>query len=138
MEVNGNEKVACRRFKQEHSCSIDCECKHTEGVILVVDFRSVSCHKLSFSSKNKQTYDALREAIFNVLIRIEEQHDGHSFHFSYDCSLLHRIAEWIPLELTCCPFLKANVSIDKKEGITLTLSGPLEVKSFLLQELQLA
>ncbi|TJY44154.1 hypothetical protein E5161_01800 [Cohnella pontilimi] len=99
---------------------------------------SIACHKLSFSPDESKTYETLREALFRDLINISEQIDGYAFLFPFDAQILKCIADWIPLELKCCPFLRVAISITNDSGITLKLSGPAEVKTFLLQELKLA
>ncbi|WP_276357628.1 hypothetical protein [Cohnella caldifontis] len=104
----------------------------------MTEFCDVACYKRTFSTDEMKTYDALREAIFRDLIHTNELVDGYAFRFPFDAHLLRRFAEWIPLELKCCPFLKAAISITCDDGIILALSGPAEIKTFLLQELKLA
>jgi len=99
---------------------------------------AIACHKLTFSSAERRSYDKLVEAIFGRLDEIVELEDGYAFRYPFESGMLQHIAEWIPLELKCCPFLEANVKINASEGIKLTLTGPPEVKQFLLQELRLA
>ncbi|ACV63337.1 hypothetical protein Dtox_2535 [Desulfofarcimen acetoxidans DSM 771] len=99
---------------------------------------SIACCKFTFSEEEKNHYTQLRNKIFNDLIRTEELADGYSFIFSVsERDFLHDLADWIPLEKKCCPFLQFSVLINQDEYVRLQLTGPSEVKNFLLNELEL-
>lgn len=99
----------------------------------------IACQRLTFTSEEKKQYEQLRSELFSHLIRIEELTDGYDFLFPASHSrLLISMAEWIPLELKCCPFLSVAIFIRHDELVHLHLTGPTEVKSFLLEELQLS
>jgi len=97
-----------------------------------------ACCRLTFSEEEKNRYNQLRDKIFNNLVRTEELADGYSFVFSESArDLLHDLADWIPLEKKCCPFLQFSVLINQDEYVRLQLTGPSEIKNFLLNELEL-
>lgn len=99
---------------------------------------NIACCKLTFSEVEKNHYKQLRDKIFNNLVRTEELADGYSFVFSGSArALLHDLADWIPLEKKCCPFLQFSVLINQDEYVRLQLTGPSDIKNFLLNELEL-
>ncbi|MFA7468136.1 MAG: hypothetical protein WCY82_07715 [Desulfotomaculaceae bacterium] len=98
----------------------------------------ITCCKLTFSEEEKNHYNELRNKIFNNLVRTDELANGYSFVLSgSERDLLHDLADWIPLEKKCCPFLQFSVLINQDEFVRLQLTGPSEVKNFLLNELEL-
>jgi hypothetical protein len=97
----------------------------------------IACQRLSFTNEEKRQYESLREEIFISLLRIEELESGYSFVLKQDSHLLHNLADWIPLEQKCCPFLQFTLSFIEDGQLRLNLIGPVEVKTFLLQELNL-
>jgi len=100
--------------------------------------RDIACCKLTFSEEEQNNYYELRNNIFNNLVRTDELADGYSFVFSgSERDLLHDLADWIPLEKKCCPFLQFSVLINKDEYVRLQITGPSEVKNFLLNELEI-
>lgn len=98
----------------------------------------IVCQRLSFTPEEKLKYEALRENIFDLLVRIEELANGFSFVLKPKNRLLHDLADWIPLENKCCPFLEFTLILYQDEFVRLNLTGPQEVKNFLLHELNLA
>lgn len=97
----------------------------------------ISCQKISFSTEEKIQYEELKRNIFQYHVRTEELPDGYSFVLKDGINLLHYLADWIPLEHKCCPFLKFTLTMYEDEYIRLNLTGPQEVKNFLLHELNL-
>jgi hypothetical protein len=77
-------------------------------------------------------------AIFNSLVRTEELTNGYEFVLNEDINLLHDLADWLPLEHKCCPFLQFTLTLYKDKFIRLQLTGPEEIKGFLIQELELS
>ena len=57
--------------------------------------------------------------------------NGWAFRLGHDATLLGVVAEWIPLEARCCPFLAFDVKWDARDGGVLTLSGGPGVKRLL-------
>jgi len=57
--------------------------------------------------------------------------DGWAFELGRGSETLALVAEWVPLEARCCPFLTFDVRWDARDGTRLTLSGGPEVKRFL-------
>ncbi|HZY46927.1 MAG TPA: hypothetical protein VFE96_03935, partial [Candidatus Bathyarchaeia archaeon] len=61
---------------------------------------------------------------------------GYSFHLRNDPDVLRKLAEWIPLEQSCCPFLQFQVNIARRETpIILNVTGPRGTAEFIRQEL---
>jgi hypothetical protein len=99
---------------------------------------TIACQRLCFSKEERQTYDDLKEKIFTGLFKIEELEDGYTFILDGKDHLLADLSIWIPLEKKCCPFIKFTIRIYHDEYVYLDLTGPEEIKQFLLHELELA
>ncbi|SEC54823.1 hypothetical protein [Paenibacillus sp. GP183] len=97
----------------------------------------IACQRMSFTNEEKLQYENLREKIFISLLRIEELELGYSFVLKQESHLLHNLADWIPLEQKCCPFLQFTLTFIEGGQLRLNLIGPSEVKTFLLHELNL-
>jgi hypothetical protein len=98
----------------------------------------IACQRLSFTNEEKRQYESLREEIFIIsLLRIEELELGYSFVLKQENHLLHNLVDWIPLEQKCCPFLQFTLTFIEDGQLKLNLTGPVEVKTFLLHELNL-
>jgi hypothetical protein len=98
----------------------------------------IACQRPSFTNEEKLQYENLREKIFNSLLGIEELEFGYSFVLKQNSNLLHNLVDWIPLEQKCCPFLQFTLTFIEDGQLRLNLTGPIEVKTFLLHELNLA
>ncbi|WP_175615781.1 hypothetical protein [Piscibacillus halophilus] len=98
---------------------------------------NIACQKLCFTNEEKMLYEDLREKIFKELVKIEELEDGYCFVLEGKEQLLPNLFTWIPLEKKCCPFLKFTISIYHDDYLYLKLTGPDEIKQFLLFELNL-
>ncbi len=61
---------------------------------------------------------------------------GYSFHASNNSDTLRKIAEWIPLEQACCPFLHFEITVGGGQtDVIVNLTGPPGTREFLEQEL---
>jgi hypothetical protein len=98
----------------------------------------IACARLAFTSEEKHKYEVLKGKIFNSLVRTEELTNGYEFVLNEDINLLHDLADWLPLEHKCCPFLQFTLTLYKDKFIRLQLTGPEEIKGFLIQELELS
>jgi len=98
----------------------------------------IACARLSFTPEEKQKYEALRAKIFSKLVKIEELEKGYEFLLEMESDLLHNLSDWLPLEHKCCPFLQFTLVLYKDDYIRLQLTGPEEIKEFILQELELS
>jgi hypothetical protein len=97
----------------------------------------IACQRLSFTQEEQKNYLESRSRVFEHLVRTEELENGYSFVLRKGQSLLHDLADWLPLENKCCPFLQMTLSLYGDEYVRLQLTGPQEVKAFLLHELDL-
>jgi len=97
----------------------------------------IACARISFTPEEKRLYSQLKEEVFRTLGEIEETADGYAFALGSRAGLLAALAEWIPLEHKCCPFLTATVRVRPGGEVRLELTGPAEIKGFLLEELEL-
>lgn len=97
----------------------------------------IACARLSFTQEEKKQYETLREKVFKNLFKTEEITEGYTFVLNQESNLLHDLAEWLPLEHKCCPFLQFTLVLYQDIFIRLNVSGPEEIKGFLLQELNL-
>ena len=57
-----------------------------------------------------------------------ERAEGWAFALGHDTALLSAVAEWIPLESKCCPFIGFEITWDAKAGGTLLLRGSPEAR----------
>jgi hypothetical protein len=97
----------------------------------------ITCARLSFTPEEKKQYETLREKAFKNLVKMEEITEGYSFVLNQESNLLYHLAGWLPLEHKCCPFLQFTLVLYQDSFIRLNITGPEEIKGFLLQELNL-
>jgi len=98
----------------------------------------IACSRLAFAPEERRRYEELKEDIFGKrLAGWEELPGGYAFALEPGSELLVRLAEWMPLEHRCCPFLSMRLTpYHTGDGrVRLELTGPAEAKAFLLQEL---
>jgi hypothetical protein len=98
----------------------------------------IACQRVSFTKTEKQEYEEVRNRIFAELVRIEELENGYRFILHHYEGMLYDVTQWIPLEHKCCPFLIFSLAMYQDEFLRLELSGPVEIKAFLLYELNLS
>lgn len=113
----------------------------------------IACARRTFAPEQHARYAGLRDDIFRELIRTVELPDGYAFELREGAEVRNALAEWVPLELQCCPFL--DIAVEPEAGpagtettaaettnangvVVLRMTGPEAVKSFLLHELELA
>jgi hypothetical protein len=97
----------------------------------------IACARLSFTLEDKKQYETLKERIFKNLVKTEEITDGYSFVLNQESNILYDLAGWLTLEHKCCPFLHFTLVLFQDSFIRLNVTGPKEIKGFLLQELNL-
>jgi len=98
----------------------------------------IACSRLTFAPEERRRYEELKRDIFGSrLAGWEELPDGYAFALEPGPELLGRLAEWMPLEHRCCPFLTMRLTAYRPgdERVRLELTGPAEAKAFLLEEL---
>lgn len=96
----------------------------------------IACVPSALTSAEHKRSQALREALAMRVTRVDDLSNGYRYHYKDGALALVDLAEWVPMERKCCPFLNFEVSWaagdDEPE---LTLSGPQGVKGFLKMEM---
>jgi hypothetical protein len=79
---------------------------------------------------------ALRATIGAAVDRVISRADGRSFRLRTTGDVLPAVAEWIPLERRCCPFLSFAIEWPAgEEAAVMHLTGPAGTNEFLGLEL---
>ena len=98
----------------------------------------LACDIGVFDAKERKRYDSLKEELQSEVADIHELDDGYAIGFPGTSQVLLKLAEYISLERTCCPFLSFRLEVGKSDAlITLNLTGPDGAKEFLRHELGL-
>jgi hypothetical protein len=97
----------------------------------------IACRLGVFTAAERERQQELREAVSKAAVGVDEEPDGYRLRFRDDPAVLAQIAEWIPLERRCCPFLAFDVDWPAgKAGPSLHLGGRPGVKEFLAAEMK--
>jgi hypothetical protein len=93
--------------------------------------RPIACDLSVFSGAQRQRLKELVERVFAACSDVHEIHDGYLFQFAGETSSM--IAEWIALELLCCPFISFTLGSSRGEDpLYLRVTGGEGVKQFVL------
>ena len=97
----------------------------------------IACKLGVFTPGERARQQELREEVTKAVVGVDEVDDGYRLRFPDDPAVLSRVAEWIPLERRCCPFLSFAIDWPAgKGGPSLHLGGRPGVKEFLAAELK--
>ena len=100
-----------------------------EGMISGAPF---VCRLDAFAPDERIHHAGLIEQLRPLLEGVRELPDGYALRFMEDGSVFARLAEWMRLESSCCPFLKLELKVVGKSGpVELRLTGAEGVKEFL-------
>jgi hypothetical protein len=90
------------------------------------------CQLDAFTPAERIHHAGLIEQLSPLLESVRELRDGYTLRFMEDGSVFARLAEWMRLESSCCPFLKLELKVVGKSGpVELRLTGGDGVKEFL-------
>lgn len=95
----------------------------------------LSCRIDALSREEQARHSELIRALGASLKEPRELPAGFEFQLGHDAALFQKVAEWIPLERRCCPFLNFRLQWDADGPIRLHLTGPTGVKDFLRADL---
>jgi hypothetical protein len=96
----------------------------------------IACSLSALTSQERARSRRLREALGSSIERVEENADGYTYRFRNVPGLFMQLAEWIPLEHRCCPFLTSHVRWEAGEAQpSLALAGPEGTTAFLRAEM---
>jgi hypothetical protein len=96
----------------------------------------IACLPYALTKEERTRSHELREALGAALVRSDETAGGYTYHYRDDPNVFQQLAEWIPMERRCCPFLTFEVRWNAGESQpSLSLSGPEGTKTFLKAEL---
>lgn len=95
----------------------------------------VACAPFALTTAERARSRELREALGAAVDQVEETPTGYTYQFR-TAEVFRLLAEWIPLERRCCPFLSFDVRWRPGDAQpVLALSGPEGTKAFLQAEL---
>jgi len=90
------------------------------------------CRLDAFTPDQRVHHAGLIDQLSPLLESVRELPDGYALRFMEDGSVFARLAEWMRLESSCCPFLKLELNVVGKSGpVELRLTGAERVKEFL-------
>jgi hypothetical protein len=90
------------------------------------------CRLNAFAPDERVHHAGLIEQLRPLLESVRVLPDGYALRFMEDGSVFARLAEWMRLESSCCPFLKLELKVVGKSGpVELRLTGAEGVKKFL-------
>jgi hypothetical protein len=92
---------------------------------------SLACNLGAFDAEELQRYGRARQAIRAATRATKELADGYRFHLGAAPETFLTVAEWIPLEHRCCPFLSFSLELKDNGDGWLSVTGPEDVKAFL-------
>jgi hypothetical protein len=96
----------------------------------------VACAPFALTEQERARSRELLEALGAAVQRVQETNSGYVYHYNDEPEVFQTLAEWIPLERRCCPFLTFEVRWKAGEKQpTLMLFGPEGTKAFLRAEL---
>jgi len=96
----------------------------------------IACRLDALTPAERTRQAALRHEVTAAVAGIDEMADGYRLRFADDPAVLGRLAEWIPLERRCCPFLSFEIVWPAGAvGPALVLRGRPGVKEFLAAEI---
>jgi hypothetical protein len=92
-----------------------------------------------FPPSVKPRHAGFLENVRGCLEEVRELPDGFALRFCDDGTLLARLAEWVRLESVCCPFVRFEVRIERRNGpVWLRLTGEEGIKEFLRRDFGIA
>ncbi len=102
-----------------------------KGTILVCDLNAIT-------AAERVRHEAISRDLFGAVLEVRKMEGGYAFRLPGEADVFRKIAEWIPNERACCPFLKFGVSTGPGHSdVHLELTGPPGTRTFLEDELGL-
>lgn len=96
----------------------------------------IACVPSALTKEQRARSKELRVALGALVERVEENRSGYTYRYRDDPCVFQHLAEWIPMERRCCPFLTFEVRWRAGEPQPmLGLSGPEGTKGFLKAEM---
>jgi len=93
------------------------------------------CHLDAFTPDERVHHAGLIEQLRPLLESVRELPGGYALRFMEDGSVFARLAEWMRLESSCCPFLRLELKVVGRSGpVELRLTGAEGVKEFLREQ----
>ncbi len=95
-----------------------------------------SCDMTAIAADQRDVHLATINKLFQAVESIRELPDGYNFRLPNDSDTLLTAVKFIALERQCCPFFGFGLEIESEAGaVWLTLTGPEEVKPFIIAEI---
>jgi hypothetical protein len=91
----------------------------------------LTCNLGAFDADELQRYGRARQAIRAATRETKELEDGYRLGLGAAPETFLTVAEWIVLEHRCCPFLSFSLELKDNSDVSLSVTGPKEVKGFL-------
>jgi hypothetical protein len=96
----------------------------------------LACNMSALNPVEREIHRTLLLQLSRQFQELRELPDG--FAFLFPGTALETIAQFVPLERKCCPFLDFILEVERHDGpVRLTIKGPEGVKKFLIMDLNL-
>ena len=97
----------------------------------------LACRLDAFDADERARHAALLRDLGASVEGARELENGYAFQLAGGDATHARAGEWIALERRCCPFLSFELTRAPDGVVTLSLTGPAGVKTFLAAEMSL-
>jgi hypothetical protein len=88
-----------------------------------------------FTPDQRQAHIQTTTELIQAVQRVREVENGYEFMFPNETEIISKITEFVVNERLCCPFLKFTLNVfSKGEPVSLSLTGPIGTREFLLAE----
>ena len=96
-----------------------------------------ACDMAALSRAERERHHALVEKLVASRLDQRELENGLQFTIGREMTAAE-VAEWVSMEIRCCPFVSFSVQLETGEPSIATLTGPEGVTPFLIAELGLS
>ena len=95
----------------------------------------IACDMSAIEPGRREQHIANSRELFRAVEEISELPDGYAFRLTGGQGLLVKTAEFVSLEMLCCPFLRFALEVEPEGGpVWLRLTGREGVKAFIREE----
>ena len=96
----------------------------------------MACDMSVLSPEQRDAHLATSRELFSKVQAIKEVADGYEFRIGDEPDVIVKVAEFVSLEMLCCPFLNFAINVEAEGGpVTLRLTGREGVKDFVREEI---
>lgn len=93
------------------------------------------CDMTAMTSEQRARHSVLARRLRPAVLEFKELPDGYAARLPPEPGMIMLVAEFITLELLCCPFFSLAMEVEKKVGpLWLKISGEEGIKPFIRAE----